>query len=248
MKTIFDAVNELMGDLKNLGNCGNPCNRISLFRFIGEAGILSTATSKYELVRNDRCEYICGIPEFNALVSDLENWQPTPSVGPLADLTYAEYKDSFERGRESFKKRQITYEPIISAEGPTNSSVTVEPESKPEMETFKGMQYEVGKWYEFSNDGDNWEASKLDAIEGSNFAFLTSLGWMQLCREATLSLGTITPAPVDLVDGAAYEFMCFDKKYYGEYRKYLHRFYCGDYYYTTDDCTNITRLVPEVKS
>lgn len=61
----------------------------------------------------------------------------------------------------------------------------------------------------------------------------------------TIYYGKIKPAPVKLVDGQVYAFMCFNKKYYGEYHKSLHRFYCGDYYYTTDDCTSITRLVPE---
>jgi hypothetical protein len=221
MKTIFDAVNEFEAAWPNKS-----------YDTIWVSKHDSDEAFKFGSIVTD--DTVCTADEFNALVSDFENWQPTPSVSPLANVTYAEYKEKFM----SESKHALA---TIGGDGGKDFTV------KNETAELKGVQYEIGKWYEFSNDGDNWDASKLDAIEGSNFAFLTSLGWMQLCREATLSLGTITPAPVEFVDGAVYEFTCFANKLYGEYSKSFHRFYNGDQYYSLGECTNITRLVPEVK-
>lgn len=114
---------------------------------------------------------------------------------------------------------------------------------------FDGMVYEIGKWYEFSNDKDSWEASKLDAVEGSNFVFRTSLGWMRFCREVKLSVGTITPAPVKLIDGEVYSFTVGKVKSAGIYldRMKTFTYYGGHVLLSTVDQDSITRLVPEVE-
>jgi hypothetical protein len=221
MDKLMQAVNELKGDLRNSKkwNLAEQYSSSSILSHSSEFDFYAISSVRL----NDKLTNICTVEEFNNLVSHLENWQPTPSVSPLANVTYAEYKEKFMS------------------------------ESKPKLETFNGMQHEIGKWYEFSNDGDRWDVSKLDAIEGSNFAFRTSLGWMQCCREAAISLGTITPAPVELVDGAAYEFN-YNNGSTGmqaaimRYRKNGDYFFFDNTTFEREHCTNITRLVPEVKS
>lgn len=120
-----------------------------------------------------------------------------------------------------------------------------------------GNVYETGKVYEFSDSGeaDEWTAHQLVKLdEVSEFPFETSITFFKYCRENQAENGTITKAPVELVDGAVYKFSYRDK----DARRItvnILAFYNGsdDVFsingssWVTDGCTNITRLVPEVK-
>jgi hypothetical protein len=242
MKTILDAVNE--------------------FKAVWpEKSYNTTWVSKHDsdeafkfgsIVTDDT---VCTVEEFNALVSDLENWQPTLSASPYFDLTYAEYKASFERVCESFNNRKVTHEPIISTEGPIRGKMTIEPESKPKLAAVSGMQYELGKLYEFSDSKDFSDSivETLEAThpEGNGKKFETNRTYWSYCREFDRELlGTITPAPVDLVDGAVYEFVTKFGKYCGFYLKCGERFtiHPDGTYVLRSDTLITTRLVPEVKS
>jgi hypothetical protein len=221
MNKLMQAVNELRGDLGNSKkwNLAEQYSSSSILSHSSEFD--SYAISSVRL--NDKLTNICTVEEFNALVSDLENWQPTPSVSTLANVTYAEYKEKFMS------------------------------DSKPKLLTVNGMQYEIDKAYDFSQYEDFRDYSKLNltGIDENDGMFETEHSFWSHCRVSrNLILGTITPAPVDLVDGAVYEFVTKFGKYCGFYLKCGERFttHPDGTYVLRSDTLRITRLVPEVKS
>ena len=109
-----------------------------------------------------------------------------------------------------------------------------------------GMQLEVGKVYEFGDSGLIWFAGNLCGIY--NGKFKTDLDSFNYIRKCEAGLGTITPAPVDLVDGAAYAFEYQDEDMLGRYHKWSNRFVIGNSNIKANKVKGITRLVPEVKS
>ncbi len=77
--------------------------------------------------------------------------------------------------------------------------------------THKGNIYQIGRSYEFSSDGDMWELGVLDDYtEDVIFPFRSNTGnqlrWFQMIRLQQVPVGTITEAPVELVDGEYYQF------------------------------------------
>jgi hypothetical protein len=192
MKTVIEALNEVKGDL-------------TLFY-----ATYSLALSGVELVSVDM------------VIKQLENWQPTLSVSPLDNVTYAEYKAPFMNENK---------------------------ESKPELDTVDGMQHEIGKLYEFSDDPDfrSYALLILTGFDGSRFS-ADGFKWKR-CREINPSkLGKITPAPIDLVDGAAYAFEYQDEDMLGRYHKGTNRFIIGNSNVKRAKVKNITPLVPEALS
>jgi hypothetical protein len=217
MKTIFNAVNELMGRLENAQLGLVKTHSVLISKISGE--LYNSESFDF----TDGWRLVCSHKEFNALVSALENWQPTLSVSPLADLTYSKYKEK-----------------LMS-------------ESKPKLVTVNSMQYEIDKAYDFSQYEDFRDYSKLNltGIDENDGMFETEHSFWSHCRVSrNLILGTITPAPVELVDGAAYEFESKFGKYCGFYLKCGERFtiHPDGTYVLRSDTLRITRLVPEVKS
>ena len=73
--------------------------------------------------------------------------------------------------------------------------------------THEGNVYQIGGIYEFSDDGVYWTIDTLALISaGDNLLFSATRCKWRLLRETKSKIGTITPAPVELVDGAAYTF------------------------------------------
>jgi hypothetical protein len=73
--------------------------------------------------------------------------------------------------------------------------------------TYEGKVYQLGGVYEFSDGGRDWALDELLYLdEGKDLPFCTREYEWQLIREASYSMGTITPAPIELVNGAAYMF------------------------------------------
>ena len=76
---------------------------------------------------------------------------------------------------------------------------------------YKGKVYEIGKYYLFG-DSEWWvtECLKLESIvdDAGDYVFKTRDDCWKLIREtpSSYSFGTITDAPVELEDGAAYTF------------------------------------------
>ena len=112
----------------------------------------------------------------------------------------------------------------------------------------KGSIYEINKPYLFSDDGDIWRAFELvGVVIDSAYPFETAGGYWKRIKQIE-SVGKITPAPVELVDGAAYMFDRVDcpfKSSVGVYSMYAKRFYFPLGHITTEACTNIRKMVVE---
>ena len=68
--------------------------------------------------------------------------------------------------------------------------------------------YQVGTVYEFSVDGEDWGADILEDIHRySRYPYETRSGInFKFIRACEASLGTITDAPVKLIDGECYQY------------------------------------------
>lgn len=73
---------------------------------------------------------------------------------------------------------------------------------------YKGGFCEIGKYYEFSDDGEYWDVRLLVGINRRSSYPLASNGddYKQIRAIEPGSIGTITKAPVKLIDGEAYRF------------------------------------------
>jgi hypothetical protein len=78
--------------------------------------------------------------------------------------------------------------------------------------TYEGKVYQINKYYLFSDDGINVVLGRLIHINrASDHPFNTCQSDLfRYAKEVSCleSVGTITPAPIELVDGAAYMFDC----------------------------------------
>jgi hypothetical protein len=121
--------------------------------------------------------------------------------------------------------------------------------SKPVTEEYEGNVYEIGKRYAFTDNlplGDDFTVSRLNFIyapssdpsyvfdsEGLPYRYAVSLS------EVNLDAGTITPAPINLIDGNAYMFDYKGASYIGIYTSPPHRFIQVDGFTLSSYCTNI---------
>jgi hypothetical protein len=132
--------------------------------------------------------------------------------------------------------------------------------SKPVTVTHEGNVYEIGKRYAFTDSlplGDDFTVSRLNFIyapnsdpsyvfdsEGLPYRYAVSLS------EVNLDAGTITPAPIDLIDGNAYMFDWSDRPMKGSIGVYSldsQRFYFVNGHVLASYCTNI-RLMTVAES
>lgn len=124
---------------------------------------------------------------------------------------------------------------------------------KPETVTVDGMVYEIGKLYEFSDDGSNWfqDSLKCRYAAGDEFKFASLISYWAMCRECKLEFGAITPAPVELVDGEVYHFELNCDLWVGFYRKSRDSFFTqlagGNKICASSQAKQVSRLIPEVK-
>jgi len=73
--------------------------------------------------------------------------------------------------------------------------------------THKGSVYKIGGVYEFSDSGKAWAVDELLSVgDCSIFPFNAREYEWELIREFNCTVGTITPVPVELIDGNAYMF------------------------------------------
>jgi hypothetical protein len=73
--------------------------------------------------------------------------------------------------------------------------------------THEGKVYQIGGIYEFSDSGDYWTIDELLSIEGTvGYPFKVKDCEWSLIREAKSKIGTITHAPIELVNHNAYMF------------------------------------------
>lgn len=122
----------------------------------------------------------------------------------------------------------------------------------PEIQYDKdGNGWDVGAIYEFSADGRKWFLDKFVGVQNcSNYE--SHSNYWEYIRECQSPIGKIHRKPVELVDGAAYQFDLKKCTIVGFYHEDSERFRemnapCAGVVCDLKDATNIIRLVPEVK-
>ena len=115
--------------------------------------------------------------------------------------------------------------------------------------THEGNVYQIGKHYAFSDDGKEWE---LDILEGFDEEDAHPChGELEIWRLIRImessELGTITPVPIELIDGAAYMFDYQGSQGVGLYEKDKDSFFMVGYSYNLENCTNIRLMTVESK-
>jgi hypothetical protein len=114
----------------------------------------------------------------------------------------------------------------------------------------EGNVYEFGQDYLFSNNQVHWTYGALSDLDGGqDRVFCTSdKEWLYIKEvPASENMGKITPAPVELVDGAAYMFDYKCASYIGIYASPPHRFILVDGFTLSSYCTNIRLMTVESK-
>jgi len=110
----------------------------------------------------------------------------------------------------------------------------------------KGKVYQKGTVYEFSDDdGETWCVEVLEDIyQESNYPYKTRSVNYRLIRASRANLGTITDAPVKLIDGECYQYEnSSEQKGKGFFIAKHNRFaHYGGFDYASE-CTNIKLLV-----
>jgi hypothetical protein len=124
--------------------------------------------------------------------------------------------------------------------------------------THDGQIYQIGGLYLVndigSGKGNLWSPIKLTSIDPqSGWPFKSSLGegfaFIAVIRSPQ-TFGTITPAPIELVDGAAYMFDWTErpmKNSVGVYDLNSQRFYFVSGHILSSYCTNIRLMTVESK-
>jgi hypothetical protein len=109
--------------------------------------------------------------------------------------------------------------------------------------THEGQVYEIGKDYLFSDTKGTWVYSKLLGIESDDISpFKTYILCWKFIKDMPPSeeFGTITPAPVPLINGKAYTFNCEDSNdFVGVYDKACDDFIGIDNKDCDKDCTSV---------
>ncbi len=113
--------------------------------------------------------------------------------------------------------------------------------------THEGKVIQIGAVYELSDDGKDWELKVLTEVSDSAWPFFSGDERFSHIRECKASIiGTVTEAPVELVDGECYQFTApsgiVRKGYFIPVKRL---FVCADGNIDVDRCTNIKLLTVE---
>jgi hypothetical protein len=119
--------------------------------------------------------------------------------------------------------------------------------------THQGQVLKISKLYAFSNDHEHNCERRLKSVDKSNtkypFDDHAGVSWRYIKAIDSSELGTITPAPIELVDGAAYMFDYEGRKAdrIGIYLKHDNHFVFPIGSIHTTNCTNIRLMTVESK-
>jgi hypothetical protein len=114
----------------------------------------------------------------------------------------------------------------------------------------EGNIYEFDQDYLFSNDKFNWTYGALVDLDGGQDKVFCTFDkqWLHIKEvPASENMGTITPAPIELIDRAAYMFDYKHASYIGIYTSPPHRFIQVDGFTLSSYCTNIRLMTVESK-
>jgi hypothetical protein len=114
----------------------------------------------------------------------------------------------------------------------------------------EGNIYEFGQDYLFSNNRVHWTYGALTDLDGGcERVFCTAdKEWLYIKEvPASKNMGTITTAPIELINGNAYMFDYKGASYIGIYTSPPHRFIQVDGWTLATYCTNIRPMTVEKK-
>jgi hypothetical protein len=113
--------------------------------------------------------------------------------------------------------------------------------SKPVTEEYEGNVYELDKHYLFGNSHQLHKLLRIDKLSDFPFRIIdnTHENGFKSIHLVNLDEGTITPAPIELIDGNAYMFDYESKQTIGLYYKLNDMFYMADFSLSVKKCTNI---------
>ena len=114
----------------------------------------------------------------------------------------------------------------------------------------EGNVYEFGQDYLFSNNQLHWTYGALSDLDGGqDKVFCTSdKEWLYIKEvPASENMGKITPAPIELVDDAAYMFDYQSVQTIGLYCTINNMFYTTNSRMLITKCTNIRLMTVESK-
>ena len=108
-----------------------------------------------------------------------------------------------------------------------------------------GKVYEIGKLYFFyDGDDEKYCLHVLEGITGGSRPFLSKNGHSyKYCKEVSSISGTITDAPIELMDGNAYMFEFEGNEMVGVYCIDELIFYTKGLELQIEHCTNIREMV-----
>jgi hypothetical protein len=107
---------------------------------------------------------------------------------------------------------------------------------------YKGNIYQIGQDYLFSISGETWFYDSLADIDGGySKPFCTKHKEWRYIKgvPASKNTGTITPAPIDLIDGNAYMFDYQGSEGIGLYEEDESSFFMVGCSYNLENCKNI---------
>ena len=109
--------------------------------------------------------------------------------------------------------------------------------------THEGKVYQIGSVYEFSDGGKDWEVDDLvSVVRRGIYPFESRREEWKLIRKVNSTIGTITPEPIELIDGDAYMFSYRGDEGIGLYEEDESLFFMVGCSYNLEDCTNIRHM------
>jgi hypothetical protein len=113
--------------------------------------------------------------------------------------------------------------------------------------TYEGKVYQIDKLYTFTNDRNHKITRRLKSGKSNaEFPLCDHAGgsWRHIEAIESSELGTITPAPIELVNGNAYmfDYGCIGNRV-GVYHKEADRFYFAAAHVPVSACTNIRLMI-----
>jgi hypothetical protein len=121
--------------------------------------------------------------------------------------------------------------------------------------THEGKVYQIGKVYSFSQDRKYKCERRLKGVEKSSAGYPivdhAGVCWRYIEVINSSELGTITPAPIELINGAAYMFDVRENTFLGFYRERRKSFFYeiinGNKIAGASEATNIRLMTVESK-
>ena len=120
---------------------------------------------------------------------------------------------------------------------------------------YNGNTYQLGMNYLFRDSADELPTLGIlsNIMQGDKHPFKTKKYPWKICEELPPSneIGTITPEPIELIDGKAYQFKSLGGVWFGYYQESMKSFStqyeCGSKICSATKASNIRPLTVEIK-